>query len=96
MKPSRNKIIIFLGLYLDQNNKIVCRGRIGNGDLAEYTCHPILLPKYHHFTKLLVEEAHRNFLRGGVADTLACIRRQYWIGEGCKALSHILSNMYKI
>ena len=68
----------------------MCPGCINNCDLAEYTCHPILLPKHLNFTKLLMEEAHRNSLSKGVADTLAYIRRQYWIGEERQAVKHYL------
>lgn len=41
--------------------------------------HPIILPNSHHFTKLLIEFAHRQTLHGGPQLTSAYLRRKYWI-----------------
>jgi len=46
------------GLYLDEQQVLKCKGRIGNTSLATTEKHPILLPTKHPFVKLLVMEVH--------------------------------------
>ena len=43
---------------------------------------PVLFPKAHTFTKLVILKAHRSVLHGGVRETLAEVRQQYWIPQG--------------
>ena len=40
---------------------------------------PILLPKKHHLTSLIVQDAHRLHLHSGVNTTATHIRQKYWI-----------------
>ena len=42
------------------------------------TKHPILLNARHHVTRLIVEDCHRRVKHGGVVDTLAQLRSEYW------------------
>lgn len=55
-------------------------------------CHPILIWKHHCFTQLTVVEAHKNTLHGGMADTLAYIRKQYWIPQCGQEVKHHLKS----
>ena len=58
-------------LYLDEDVIWRCGGRLGNSDLLYLTKHPILLPRSHRFTLLVVRRAHKRVLQSGVKDTLA-------------------------
>ena len=82
----RNKLIRDLGLYLDKEKVIRCRGRITNAPVPYEARHPILLPKMSHLTQLIIMEAHRITLHGGLGDTLAQIRKDYWIPKGRQAI----------
>ena len=55
---------------------------MGNSDLPYHTKHPILLPRNHRFTLLVVRRAHERVLHSGVKDTLAEVRSHYWIPQG--------------
>ena len=83
---SKNKLIKDLGLYMDDAHIIRCRGRIKNAELPLESKHPVLLPKMGHLTKLIIKEAHQITLHGGLGDTLAQIRKSYWIPKGRQAV----------
>lgn len=73
------KLINDLGLFVDNDMLIRCRGRIHNSALPYESKHPILLAKHHWLTRLVVRDAHHETLHGGVADTLITIRKSFWI-----------------
>ena len=70
-----------LGLFLE-DGLIRCKGRVDNADVTYAAKFPILPPKKHWLTKLLIEEAHELALHGGVQDTLCTIREKYWVPQG--------------
>ena len=41
--------------------------------------YPILLPRSHHLTSLIVKQAHERVFHNGVKETLAETRSKYWI-----------------
>ncbi len=47
-----------------------CGGRLGNADIPYATNHPVLLPRNHHLTTLVVEAAHKRVGHNGVKETL--------------------------
>ena len=59
-----------------------CGGRFSNADVPYGVKHPILLPKDHHFTLLVVRQAHVRVLHNGVKDTLNEVRSKFWIVKG--------------
>ena len=48
-----------LNLFLDENGLWRCGGRLANADLLYCTKYPILLPRNHLLTPLIVNDAHR-------------------------------------
>ncbi|GFY54789.1 hypothetical protein TNIN_214051 [Trichonephila inaurata madagascariensis] len=50
--------------------------RLRNSSLPEKTKHPIILPKSHYVTELIVRHKH---LHGGSELILSALRMQYWI-----------------
>ena len=81
-----------LGLHLDGQGVIRCRGRITEADVPLATKQPILLPRNSHLTKLIVENSHKLTLHAGVGDTLAHIRQRYWIPRGRQTVKSILKD----
>lgn len=76
-----NKLINNLGLYLDDGQLIRCKGRLHHSTLQYGAKHPILLPKNHWFTQVVIRDCHHNTLHRGVADTLNNIRQTFWIPQ---------------
>ena len=80
-----------LGLFEDEDGILRCRGRIESATLPFGTKHPILLPREHHVTKLIVLEAHENVKHNGLRETLAETRSHYWIVRGRQLVRKYIS-----
>ena len=81
-----------LGLFRDENGLWRCGGRLQNTEIPYSTKHPILLPRRHPFTALVVRNAHLRVCHNGVKETLTEIRSQYWIVKGRSLTKAILHN----
>ena len=81
-KGKQPAIIHQLGLYLDDDGLIRCRGRLQYAQLPHSTKYPILIPKESHLSTLIVRATHCLVLHGGVRETLTELRQSYWIPKG--------------
>ena len=79
-----------LGLYIDCDGVLRCKGRIEHADLTESAWQPVLLPKHEIFTHLVVESIHKQSLHCGVSQTLSQIRYKYWIPQGRSVVRSVL------
>ena len=58
-------------------------GRLRNAPIAEDEKHPVILPKNHHVSKLIIQHIHRKIGHQGRNHILAELRQKYWvIGAG--------------
>ena len=83
-----------LNLVLNQDGLLSCKGRIARADfISNSVKQPILLSKSHHFTRLLVQEAHLRCKHLGVGTTLTCLREQgFWIPRGRQVVKTVLGD----
>jgi hypothetical protein len=79
-----------LGLYIDDNGMIRCRGRLDNSCMVEGARRPMILPHSERFTKLVIEQNHKECLHSGVSQTLAKTRQKFWITHGRSAVKTTL------
>ena len=68
-----------LGLFLDEKGLWRCGGRLQNAEIPYSVKHPILLPRSHPFTALIVRDAHLRVCHNGVKETLTEVRSRYWV-----------------
>ncbi|XP_070541647.1 uncharacterized protein [Ptychodera flava] len=68
-----------LKLFLDEDHIVRCGGRLHNSPLTETAKFPALIPKYHHFTRLIVLYHHRRSKHIGLQGTVTTLRQYYWI-----------------
>ena len=68
-----------LRLFLDKNGLLRCGGRIHNAPLSDSAKFPCLLPSHHHFTVLIIKNAHSTQFHSGVNATLTALHHRYWI-----------------
>ena len=66
-------------LFKDERGVWRCGGRLANTEMPYATKYPILLPKSHPITTLIVKQAHERVLHDGVKETLTETRSKYWI-----------------
>ncbi|GFU57372.1 integrase catalytic domain-containing protein [Trichonephila clavipes] len=75
---SQSKLVM-LHPFLDDKKILRVGGRLRNANLPEKTKHPIILPKSHYITELIVRHYHHKYLHGGSELILSALRMQYWI-----------------
>ena len=80
-----------LGLYQDEEGILRCQGRIGMSSLPFDTRFPMLLPRSHYFTKLVILKCHDQVMHNGVAETLVQLRSRYWIVKGRQTVKSIIN-----
>lgn len=71
-----------LGVYLDDQGILRCKGRIDEARISESARRPVLLPKGERFTHLLIEKFHRENMHSGVSQCLSSVRYKFWIPQG--------------
>ena len=68
-----------------------CEGRLVNSDLESEARRPVILPRQHRFTSLVIEECHQRVHHCGVRATLVELRSRYWVPRGRQVVKRILS-----
>ena len=71
-----------LGVYIDDEGILRCKGRIDEARISESARRPVLLPKQERFTHLLIEKIHKENMHSGVSQCLSSVRYKYWIPHG--------------
>ena len=78
-----------LNPFLD-NGIIKVVGRLSNAEIPESQRHPIVLPRNHHITRLLIREEHIRRLHTGTQATLYGVRENYWPINGKNVTRYII------
>ncbi|XP_061712809.1 uncharacterized protein LOC133521756 [Cydia pomonella] len=71
-----------LGLFVDEDGILRCKGRFANANLSYDKRYPILIPKKSPFTTQIILKTHRDNYHVGVPHTLSILREKYWIPHG--------------
>ena len=79
-----------LGL-IEEEGILRCRGRLQNSDLEYNAKYPILIPRDHRLTELIVQRCHREVHHGGVRATLSRLRTKFWVVRGRQMVKKLLS-----
>ena len=79
-----------LGL-VENEGVLRCFGRLVNSDLDFVARRPIILPRNHAYTTMVINDCHERVMHGGVRATLAEARSKYWIPKGWQCVKKILS-----
>ena len=80
-----------LRVFSDSNGILRVGGRIENAPLPYETRYPILLPREHHLTRLIVRKSHETVKHNGVRETLNELRSEFWINKCRQTVKSILS-----
>ncbi|XP_043476280.1 uncharacterized protein LOC122507559 [Leptopilina heterotoma] len=74
---SKKSSLIHLNPFLSEGI-IKVGGRLSNAMIPESQKHPIVLPKSHPVTKLIIQNEHVKRMHAGVSATLYGVRESYW------------------
>ena len=89
-KKKYDNLIVQLGLYMDNSGLIRCQGRLKNAEICEGARYPLLLPKCHRYTDLIIQCYHKKAFHTGCVQTLSSIRQKYWIPQGPRVVKCVL------
>ena len=76
--------------FLDPKGLLRVGGRIGRANLPYTKRHPILLPRCHVFTELLIRSEHRRLLHAGPTLVSASLSRRFCILNSGRAIRSIV------
>lgn len=74
--------LLTLSPFIDKDGLLRVGGRLKHAALTYNQKHPILLPKNHHVTNILILETHIKHWHTGIEATLTMIRNKYWLIDG--------------
>ncbi|XP_033220888.1 uncharacterized protein LOC117175287 [Belonocnema kinseyi] len=57
-------------------------GRLANANVLDSHKHPIVLPKHHHISKIIIRDEHIDRMHAGVNATLYGVRETFWPIDG--------------
>ena len=77
-----------LGLTLDEEGILRCRGRV----TGEY---PVYIPTNSMLARRIIEDARERTLHGGTTLTMANIRDRYWIERLRRSVKSMINKCYK-
>ena len=75
---------------VNYNGILRCKGRLSNSDLGFEGRQPILLPRKHRLTTLIIEDCHRKTYHSGLRATLAELRSRYWVPRGRQTVKKVI------
>ena len=67
---------------LDELGILRVGGRLTRAELPYDAAHPMILPKKHYITRLIVADVHNRRCHAGTNHVLAQVRHRYWIKDG--------------
>ncbi|KAK7592939.1 hypothetical protein V9T40_007691 [Parthenolecanium corni] len=76
----------------DEHRIIRCVTRIEWAKLPRDEVEPILLAKGTELTKLIILSTHTNVMHAGTAQTLAELRKEYWVPHGRREVYKVIKN----
>ena len=79
-----------LSPVMDEKGMMRVGGRLAFSHLSEETKHPIILPKEHRFTHLLIKHAHETNMHMGTDWVHQFLRQKYWIISSRQLIKSIL------
>ena len=76
--------------FLDENGLIRVGGRLAYANISEEAKHPVILPKDHKVTALLIRHAHNNNMHMGTDWVHHYLRQNYWILSSRQVIKNLL------
>ncbi|XP_054717268.1 uncharacterized protein LOC129226664 [Uloborus diversus] len=85
--PANSKLLS-LKPFINDDGVIRVGGRLENAPFSNERNHPILLPKNHHLTTIIIRSYHETYLLAGTILLLSVIRKEFWIINAKSAIKN--------
>lgn len=80
---------------MDSKGILRVSGRLKNSDLSYNVKHPIILPKAHSFTTMIINQVHVLNLHANLSVTINTLRQRYWIIHNRSTVKKVLHKCIK-
>ncbi|KAH8351781.1 hypothetical protein KR084_003960 [Drosophila pseudotakahashii] len=87
--------LIKLSPFVCKDGLLRVGGRLGNSQLPADVKHPILRPKSHRITRMILEHEHTANLHPGVSALFVITRQKYWIFGARNLIRNLVHNCVK-
>lgn len=94
-KDISNTKLRSLNPFIDSYNILRVGGRLKHSDIDYAQKHPIILPKNHKLTHLIIHTEHVKHLHLGPQNLLNTLRLQYWIIDGISTVKKVIRSCVK-
>ncbi|XP_052561950.1 uncharacterized protein LOC120426986 [Culex pipiens pallens] len=84
-----------LNPFLDQAGVIRVGGRLCLSDEPYAVKHPMVIPGFHPFTRLMLTYYHLKVIHGGITVTLASVRDEFWPLNGRRAVRNAIRRCFR-
>jgi len=79
-KPvAKNSVLASLDPFIDDTGLLRVGGRLRHAEISYGQKSPILLPKNHIYTYLIIKQVHLYYLHASRRVTMSVIRQKYWV-----------------
>ena len=68
------------------------RGRLSDSDMEFETKHPIILPRQHWVTQLIIRDVHEGLGHAGRSHVLSAMREKFWVIAGNAAVRSVITS----
>ncbi|UYV82191.1 hypothetical protein LAZ67_21001303 [Cordylochernes scorpioides] len=85
-----NSRLLSLNPFIDESGLLRVGGRLRHSNLQFDEKHPIILPRDHFITELIVRQCHLDHLHSGLQLTMSALRLRYWIPAGRSLVKKII------
>ncbi|XP_063389047.1 uncharacterized protein LOC134674826 [Cydia fagiglandana] len=89
-KPMRK-----LAPFVDERGMLRVGGRLSKGDLSFDVKHPLLLPRDHRLTTLIIEDYHHRFMHPGLQTLQNLVAQEFWVLSARRAINSVISSCMK-
>ncbi|UYV63476.1 hypothetical protein LAZ67_2004175 [Cordylochernes scorpioides] len=87
--PTKSRLLS-LNPFIDKSGLLRVGGRLRYSNLQFDEKHPIILPRDHFITELIVRQCHLDHLHSGLQLTMSALRLRYWIPAGRSLVKKII------
>ncbi|XP_047995118.1 uncharacterized protein LOC125233240 isoform X1 [Leguminivora glycinivorella] len=79
-----------LSVFVDEDQFIRVGGRLRNSSLRYEAKHPLLIPKDHRWTQLLMQHYHRIHCHASTSALINILRQRYWIPSARRQVARVI------
>jgi len=90
-----NSQLAGLNPFIDEKGILRVGGRLKHYEMAYDMKHPIILPKNHSFTTIIINQVYLLNVDSSLSVTMTLLRQRYWIIHNWSSVKRVIHNCIK-